>query len=512
VASSKSQTKKPSLAETHPELAAQAEGWDPAMFTPGSSKKVLWKCARGHKWTASICNRSRGTGCPVCSNRKLVSGVNDLATLRPDLALQADGWDPSLEILGAAKRRRWRCELGHIWEATLNKRVSAGRGCPYCAGQKVAPGFNDFATRSPHLLSEVDGWDPTMVNANSGRSQKWRCSLGHSFETSPDVRTRENAGCPYCSSQKLLPGFNDLASKNPSVAQMADGWDPTTVFEKSDKQKMWKCTKGHTYSMAVKHMALGSGCPICLNDRIVPGINDLATTHPEIAAQAFGWDPTTVSYGTTRSFKWKCDLGHVWPATVNSRTHMESGCAVCANRIVLVGFNDLQTINPALASQAYGWNPQTTTISSGVKRKWICEQGHTWSTSPAQRSQGRGCPSCATGGFDPNKPGYLYFIDSFNLHMFQIGITNFPDDRLGDHKRRDWEVIEIRGPMDGHLTQKLETDCLHALEKHGAILGHKAGIEKFDGYTEAWTKKSLNVTSIKQLLDWVYEDEGVRND
>ena len=66
--------------------------------------------------------------------------------------------------------------------------------------------------------------------------------------------------------------------------------------------------------------------------------------------------------------------------------------------------------------------------------------------------------------------------------------------------------------MDGHLTQKLETDCLHALEKRGAILGHKAGIEKFDGYSEAWTKQSLNVTSIKQILDWVYEDEGVKSE
>jgi len=92
--------------------------------------------------------------------------------------------------------------------------------------------------------------------------------------------------------------------------------------------------------------------------------------------------------------------------------------------------------------------------------------------------------------------------------MFQIGISNFPEDRLGDHKSRGWEVVELRGPMDGHLTQKLERDILHALEKRGAILGHKAGIEKFDGYSEAWTKKSLNVTSIKQILDWVYEDEA----
>jgi hypothetical protein len=61
--------------------------------------------------------------------------------------------------------------------------------------------------------------------------------------------------------------------------------------------------------------------------------------------------------------------------------------------------------------------------------------------------------------------------------------------------------------MDGHLTQQLETSCLQALEKRGAILGHKAGIEKFDGYSEAWIKSSLNVKNIKQIFDWIYEDE-----
>ena len=92
--------------------------------------------------------------------------------------------------------------------------------------------------------------------------------------------------------------------------------------------------------------------------------------------------------------------------------------------------------------------------------------------------------------------------------MYQIGISNFPKDRLAGHEGRGWEVIELRGPMDGHLTQKLERDILHALEKRGAILGHKAGVDKFDGYTEAWTKASLNVTSIKQILNWVYKDEA----
>lgn len=503
-------TRKEPLSITHPELAAQALGWDPTTVTSGSGKKMLWKCKRGHEWEAVIVNRSRGRGCPFCGNKKVLAGFNDLETLRPELAAEADGWDPTTLILGADKRMRWRCSLGHAWEATLNKRVSAGRGCPFCAGQKVHVGFNDFATRNPHLIDEVDGWDPTTVTANSGRRQNWRCSLGHMFVAQPDERTR-GSGCPYCLSQKLLPGFNDLATKYPSVAIMADGWDPTTVFAKSDKKRRWKCPQGHSYMMQVKHMALGSGCPICLNDRILPGVNDLVSTHPELASQAHGWDPTTVSYGSTRKFNWKCELGHIWPATVSSRTHMQSGCGVCANQIVLIGFNDLQTVNPDLASQAHDWDPQSLTVSSGKKRKWICESGHVWSATVATRSSGRGCPTCAQTGFDPNQSGWLYLIDHDDLDMFQIGISNFLEKRLGDHAKRGWEVVEVRGPMEGHLAQQLETAILHAVERRGAVLGHKAEIVKFDGYSEAWTKASLNANSIKQLLDWVYEDDGAKS-
>jgi len=44
--------------------------------------------------------------------------------------------------------------------------------------------------------------------------------------------------------------------------------------------------------------------------------------------------------------------------------------------------------------------------------------------------------------------------------MLQIGITNFPDDRLGTHKHLGWEVLEVRGPMDGLLARNWETSIL----------------------------------------------------
>jgi hypothetical protein len=287
----------------------------------------------------------------------------------------------------------------------------------------------------------------------------------------------------------------------------AFGWDPTTINAGSSKKLGWKCELGHRWKAQVDSRTRGNGCPVCSGKAVLSGFNDLATINSQIAAQADGWDPTTVTFGSNKKLGWKCELGHRWKAQVNNRTS-GNGCPVCSGNTVLFGFNDLATTHPEIAGQACGWDPTNVIAGSHKKLSWQCELGHQWRAQIKDRTTGRGCPSCAVSGFDPNQQGFLYLVDHFDLHMFQIGITNFPDDRLGIHKRSGWEVIELRGPMDGHLTQQLETSCLHALERRGAILGHKAGIEKFDGYSEAWTKSSLNVTSIRQMLDWVYNDEG----
>ena len=39
---------------------------------------------------------------------KLVSGINDLATLFPEIAAEADGWDPAEIVAGSGKKMPWR--------------------------------------------------------------------------------------------------------------------------------------------------------------------------------------------------------------------------------------------------------------------------------------------------------------------------------------------------------------------------------------------------------------------
>ena len=52
----------------------------PQNTTSGSNKKAWWKCSKcGHSWQAKILNR-KTRGCPLCANRVVVSGINDLAT------------------------------------------------------------------------------------------------------------------------------------------------------------------------------------------------------------------------------------------------------------------------------------------------------------------------------------------------------------------------------------------------------------------------------------------------
>jgi hypothetical protein len=299
-----------------------------------------------------------------------------------------------------------------------------------------------------------------------------------------------------------------LSVTHPELAAQADGWDPKTVKATDASKRSWLCEFGHSWEASCRNRNyFKTGCPFCSGNQVLAGFNDLTTTHPELAAQADGWDPNRISKGSDKIVSWLCPLGHEFDSRISHRTLLQSGCPVCSNKKVLVGFNDLATTNPELAAQADGWDPKTLTEGSTQKVAWKCELGHQWISRLRNRSLGIGCPSCALTGFDPNKSGWLYLIDHDVLELFQIGISNSLEVRLDNHLKRGWEVLEVRGPMEGHLAQQLEAAILHALEHRGAVLGHKAEIEKFDGYSEAWTKNSLTVTSFKQLLDWVYEDD-----
>jgi hypothetical protein len=502
---------KNDLATTHPDIAREAHGWDPTQVKSGSAKIVSWRCSLGHTWTTAILIRVRGYSCPTCDGKKVFKGFNDLGTVNPKLAAEAEGWDPSTVTATSILTRQWRCPKGHLWKTGISQRTQRGHSCPVCSNRRVLVGDNDLATTHPEFAAQADGWDPTKVTASSHKSVPWICAEGDRWIATINSRTTLNLGCAVCSGRRVRAGKNDLATTHPELASEAVDWDPTIMRPGSQKMVLWKCQEDHQWNARIASRALqGTGCPICAGKEVRAGIDDLATTHPDIAAEAVGWDPTIVKAGSGLNREWRCKKGHMWKASIDHRAIRNQGCPTCSNRRILVGENDLATTHAEIAAQADGWDPTTVTAGSGKKVKWICpDYGHRWSTSVLNRVIGEtGCPSCAPYGFNPSKEAYLYFLEHDLWGLLQIGISHDLENRLQTHQSSGWEVLEIRGPMDGSLTYEWEQSIMRSLQKRSVKMGPKSAGEKFSGYTESWAKSDFPAKSLQELMNLVRDDEG----
>lgn len=155
------------------------------------------------------------------------------------------------------------------------------------------------------------------------------------------------SGCPRCPGrlnckkpEKLITGKNDLATVHPAIVSE---WDfarnaiqPNSITCGSNLKVWWICKHQHSYYASIANRIKGTGCPYCANRVILPGYNDLATTHPHIAEE---WNyaknepllPTQVSFGSGKKVWWKCkQCGREWQSSVYSRKHQN--CVKCNRR------------------------------------------------------------------------------------------------------------------------------------------------------------------------------------
>jgi len=419
---------------------------------------------------------------------KLVVGINDLATLHPEVAAEADGWDPANLLASSQKKMPWKCNKGHRWEASTYGRTTCKYGCPYCTNRKVWAGFNDLATHFPEIAKEADGWDPTEFLPQSNKRMSWICSEGHRWETQIYNRTGNKSLCPYCSGKKAIKGVNDLKTLFPEIAKEADGWDPSEFLSQSNKKQKWKCSLGHRWEASIDSRRK-TGCPYCSGNKPLKGFNTFLDYYPEQAKEADGWDPSTVTFGSKVKKQWKCKLGHTWMAQPYSRK--KSGCPYCSNKKVLVGFNDLQTQFPEIAKEADGWDPSTCLAGSHSKMKWVCCEGHRWTTVIKDRTLGgNGCPSCAEHGFNPNKPAVFYLLKREGEQ--QLGITNDFPRRMKEHSLQGWVEVDKSSPHSGQEVLDVETAFRKWLRKEVGLIKDKK---------EDWSTKSLEVHSLAELKE-----------
>ncbi len=345
------------LSEVHPELIPEWSDRNlpltPDRITYGSNKIVWWKGKCGHEWQTSVKARSGGENCPICSGARAVEGINDLATLKPELAAEWSSKNkmlkPTMVTIGSHKKVIWKGKCGHEWTATVKSRAISGTGCPYCSHNAILEGFNDLASQRPQIAAEWsernDPLKPNMVTVFANRKVWWKCSKGHEWNTLISTRSG-GSECPYCSGQILLKGFNDFATTHP---RLAEEWSdrnfpltPDEINEKSRKNVWWKCREcGNEWQSVVYARTKGTVCPVCADRAVMTGYNDLATTDAHLLLEwdyekNIGVSPQKISRNSMRSVWWKCSLGHSWKAKISERTIEGKSCRVCEQEYLSV--------------------------------------------------------------------------------------------------------------------------------------------------------------------------------
>lgn len=403
-------------------------GIDPMSVADQSNKKYYWKCPKGHpSYLMPMNKRFIGHGCPVCSNHKIMKGINDLTTTNPELMEEwlweeneKAGLDPTKLSYGSSQKAWWKCKkCGNTWEAFISNRTRIHSGCPYCANLRVKKGFNDLATLRPDLAKE---WyqekngdlTPDAVVECYAKKVWWKCgTCGNIWETTPNARKRR--GCPYCCNHVKIAGFNDFESQFPDLVKE---WDfeknkklPSQYAAGSDSKVWWKCEKGHSWKAQINSRVKGNDCPYCGNKKVLIGFNDLFSVKPELQED---WDfeknkglsPYEVTTGTTKKAWWICkDCGFSWEASIYTRAN-GYGCPECGRKKSSVSRLKTMAIKNPLFEQypelLKEWDFEKNNIdilllpaSSNRYAWWKCEKGHSFRQMINTRTKNKaGCPYC----------------------------------------------------------------------------------------------------------------------
>ena len=356
-------------------------------ITSGSDKKAWWKCKEcGHEWETKINIRTRGSGCPFCAeksrNEKKVKPKTGQSLKDKSPKLLSE-WNynknekrPEDYYNSSNLKVWWKCnKCGCEWESAISDRVR-GNGCPNCArielvNKKKKPNAGEsLEEKFPEIASE---WNyeknissPMNCKIHSNMIVWWKCAKGHEWQASINNRTRGQQ-CPYCVGKKNLKGENDFKSLFPEIASEwnyeRNDCNPEEFRPASNKKVWWKCSKGHEWQATINGRTGGNNCPYCSGRMVITGMNDFASTFPELLKE---WDyeknkidPTKVAYGSKTRVWWKCSKGHEWETTVSNRTTLRRECPECSK--------ELRTSFPELAIYYYVKNLYPDTISGDRK-------------------------------------------------------------------------------------------------------------------------------------------------
>lgn len=363
------------------------------------------------------------------------------------------------------KHNKCGCE----WEPAAGN-FMGGHGCPKCAGNTKKS--TETFEKEVHSLTNGEYKLIGQYEGNKVKTQILHIACGHEYSVTPHDFLDGNR-CPKCNrnfkktTKEFKKEVKDLVGKDYSVLGEYTG--------AKDYIRMKHNTCGYEYDVKPNEfLSHGRRCPLCANQVLKAGVNDLESCFPEIAQQFdksknIGILPNEIFKMTDKTFWWKCDKGHSWKAPVLSRTSHKNGCPYCSGFYAIPGETDLATRYPDIAKQ---WHPtkninlvlEKTSPGYDEKVWWICDKGHEWMATPNSRTnKNLGCPICANKkvleGFNDLATTHPYLLDEWDYEKNnELGIKP-TEVTFGSRKRVFWKCKKCNNVWETEVCERQKYGC-----------------------------------------------------
>lgn len=265
--------------------------YDLNKITVSNHNKAWWICPKGHSYEQAIHSKSKGIGCPVCSNKLVLKGYNDLATTNPELINEWDYDKNSINNVtpfnvtkGAEKKIWWICAKCNQSYECFAYAKKANVGCPYCSSKIIKKGLNDIFTKNPKLKKywdyEKNSINPYTIGICSHQKVFLICEkCGKSYLRALS-KVKEDILCTKCSIEngaiKRIGKSNFGSKKDVSkyYPEILEYWDysknkninPDELYISGSNKVWWLCESGHSFKSTISAMINGKQCPLCISE------------------------------------------------------------------------------------------------------------------------------------------------------------------------------------------------------------------------------------------------------
>jgi hypothetical protein len=269
---------------------------------------------------------------------------------------------------------RFRCQLGHEFEARARNVAGVRNWCPECANTK-RPTLERINARA----QERGGTCISKTYVNQLADLQFHCEHGHKFATSWN-RLQAGVWCPTC--RRLYPSKHEPMD----ISEMAEwverlgGECLSPRYEGAHHKYQFLCRAGHNWETRPSGLKKGAWCPECTG--LAP------ITIDEIRETASFRGGRCLSSEAETELDLECAHGHQWSSTLSS-FRRGSWCPECLDAAPKLGIERMIS----MAKERGGLCTSTSYHSPNQRLRFHCAVGHRWLATEAL-ALAEWCPRC----------------------------------------------------------------------------------------------------------------------